>query len=177
MVEQIMNTLALAIAAAQADLIRVREAKHPLYETFTSEAIRRLVAIDRYEGRVRGRWHSAIRAFGEAKVALLEMKAQANLSKRTQAAPGLCENEANRSQVLPKRTQAEPARCQNEAKRVQVLAKRTQPDAVLFAKTNASNCRWAGKFVRLALPRGHGVAPNCPRGPPVQARRPFPVAG
>jgi hypothetical protein len=36
--------LALAVAAAQADLIRVREAKHPLYETFTSEAIRRLVA-------------------------------------------------------------------------------------------------------------------------------------
>jgi hypothetical protein len=155
-----LAALALQVAAAQVDLIRVCEARIPLLEAGTFEAIPRLSAIDRYAARVRSRRYAAMRAFAAAKFALLEA-AGADLPKRTQAAPGLCENQPNASQPLSKRTQAEPPVCQNEAKAVHVLPKRTQPEAAVFAKTKpTSGCRklrdspcrdqprWAGKRSR-----------------------------
>jgi hypothetical protein len=163
-----LAALALQVAAAQVDLIRVCEARIPLLEAGTFEAIPRLSAIDRYAARVRSRRYAAMRAFAAAKFALLEA-AGADLPKRTQAAPGLCENQPNASQPLSKRTQAEPPVCQNEAKAVHVLPKRTQPEAAVFAKTKpTSGCRklrdspcgdrprwtWCREAITLSRPDG-----------------------
>jgi hypothetical protein len=58
---------ALRVAAAQFDLMRVRRAREPLYaQAFaqpTSEAIRRLAALERYERRARSQRKAAIRDF------------------------------------------------------------------------------------------------------------------
>src|SRR5437868_4377832 len=62
-----LAALALHVAAAQVDLIRVREARIPLLEAGTFAAVPRLSAIDRCEGRARSRRGAAMRAFAAAK--------------------------------------------------------------------------------------------------------------
>jgi hypothetical protein len=144
-----LNLLAMQVAAAQIDLRRIREARLPLLETATPEAIVRLSAIDRYEGRARSRRNSAMRAFAAARVALLEA-ARANLPKRTQSALSIC---------------------QNEAKPAELLTKRTQAERPVFAKTKPSGWR-VGKFACGRAPRVHDAARICPRKPDI--RRPPP---
>jgi hypothetical protein len=133
-----LNLLAMQVATAQIDLMRVREARLPLLEAATPAAIVRLSAIDRYEGRVRLRRNSAMRAFAAARLAVLE-SARANLSERTQALPGLCETAAKPSQSLPKRTQADPGGCQNEP--TPALSKRSQGERPAFAKTKPNSAQ------------------------------------
>ena len=65
-----LQHLALRLAAAEIDLARVRDARIPLLEAFTTEAICRLSSIDRYEGRVRSRRNAAMRAFALARLSL-----------------------------------------------------------------------------------------------------------
>ena len=103
-----LRELALHVAAAEIDLRRVREARLPLLEAATCESVRRLAAIDRYEGRVRSRRKFAMRAFAAARLRLLPRQPAQICQNEAKLSRPFCQNE-------PKQVQNQTAAfCQNE---------------------------------------------------------------
>jgi hypothetical protein len=100
------NALAMGIATAEIELRRVREARLPLLEAATFEAVRRLATIDRYEGRVRSRRKFALRAFAAAHRALRSGQPAQIGQNEPEPIPSVCQNEPKPS----------PSSCQNEPK-------------------------------------------------------------
>jgi hypothetical protein len=101
--------LALRLAAAEIDLARVRDARIPLLEAFTTEAIRRLSSIDRYEGRVRSRRNAAMRAFALARLSLPARQPAQTCQNEPKPRPVFCQNEAKPRQIkLPLSAKTNP---------------------------------------------------------------------
>jgi hypothetical protein len=97
-----LHELAVRAAAAEIDLRRVRQARLPFLEAATSEAIRRLAAIDRYERRVRSRRKLAMRAFAAARLSLpCREPAQICQNEPKPTSHRFCRNEPNEPQTKP----------------------------------------------------------------------------
>jgi hypothetical protein len=114
-----LYALAVQIAAAEIDLRRVRHARLPLLEVATPEAICRLAAIDRYEGRALSRRNCAMRAFARARCSLQSHQPAQICQNEPNPTGPFCQNEPNPS----------PAFCQNEAKPAgRIRSERAQAD-------------------------------------------------
>jgi putative endonuclease len=97
-----LHELAVRVAAAEIDLRRVRQARLPFLEAATSEAIRRLAAIDRYERRVRSRRKFAMRAFAAARLSLPSREpAQICQNEPKPTSHRFCQNDPNQPQTKP----------------------------------------------------------------------------